>query len=312
MATVETSPHISSPPVSLKLRPRKHPVQLALGIVVAVAVCAFVVSLLINKNLQWNMVLQYLFDTHVLRGIVITLALTVICQCVATAIGICLAVMKLSSSHVLRIICDGYLWFFRGTPLLVQLIFWYNLAALFPYIFLGIPFTDFGTALSTNALISGFSAAILGFSLHEGAYMAEIVRAGIMSVNSGQKEAALSTGMTEGMAMRRIILPQAMRVIIPPTGNQMINLLKATSLVAFISGGDLLSNVKDIYSVNFAVMPLLIVASLWYLALVSVASIIQGYLERAVNRGYAVRNTKTKKAASRLTLNSQRLVSNDA
>ena len=164
--------------------------------------------------------------------------------------------------------------------------FWYNIAALFPYLVLGIPFTDYYQVISTNKLISGFTAAILGFSLHEAAYMAEIVRAGILSVSKGQKEAALSTGMTEAQGMWRIVLPQAMRVIIPPTGNQAINLLKATSLVAFISGGDLLSNVTDIYSVSFAVIPLLVVASLWYLALVSVATIGQSFLERAFGKGH--------------------------
>lgn len=284
--TVSTSQQ-GLPAQEFELKPRRHPVQLAFGIFVALAVIAIAISLLLNENLQWQVVVQYLFDTHVLRGIGVTLLLTVICQIMAMVIGVVLAIMKLSDSRILRSICDGYLWFFRGTPLLVQLIFWYNLAALFPYIFLGVPFTEFGTILSTNALISGFTAAVLGFSLHEGAYMAEIVRAGIMSVSSGQREAALSTGMTEGMAMRRVILPQALRVIIPPTGNQMINLLKATSLVAFISGGDLLSNVKDIYSVNFAVMPLLVVASIWYLVMVSIATVAQTYLERSVNRGYA-------------------------
>ena len=293
-----------------ELKPRRHPVQLAFGIFVAFTLAAMVLSLLFNENLQWSVVVQYLFDTHVLRGIGVTLILTVICQLIAVAIGIILAVMKLSDSKILRAICDGYLWFFRGTPLLVQLIFWYNLAALFPYVFLGIPFTDIGTMLSTNALISGFTAAVLGFSLHESAYMAEIVRAGIISVNAGQREAALSTGMTESMAMFRIVLPQAMRVIIPPTGNQTINLLKATSLVAFISGGDLLSNVKDIYSVNFAVMPLLVVASIWYLVIVSIATVGQSYLERSVNRGYATERATKKSHA--LELDTRKMVTHDA
>jgi polar amino acid transport system permease protein len=189
----------------------------------------------------------------------------------------------------------GYLWFFRGTPLLVQLIFWYNIAAVFPHLILGIPFTSYHEVISTNSLISAFTAAVLGFSLHESAYMAEIVRAGILSVNAGQREAALSTGMTEAQAMRRVILPQAMRVIIPPTGNQAINLLKATSLVALISGGDLLSNVTDIYSVNYAVIPLLVVASIWYLMLVSIATVGQTHLERAVGKGYGSTNAEKQK-----------------
>lgn len=270
----------------LVYEPRRHPVQLAIGL----AVLAFLIlignSLLNNKNMQWGVVIEYLFNPHVLHGVLVTLVLTVLCQVLAVIIGIAIAVMRLSDSRVMAPMAVGYLWFFRGTPLLVQLIFWYNIAALFPHLVLGIPFTDYYQVISTNTLISGFTAAILGFSLHESAYMAEIVRAGILSVSTGQKEAALSTGMTEAKAMWRIILPQAMRVIVPPTGNQAINLLKATSLVAFISGGDLLSNVTDIYSVNFAVIPLLVVASLWYLALVTVATIGQTYLERAVGKGY--------------------------
>lgn len=271
---------------SLVYAPRRHPVQLAIGLVVLACLILIGNSLLNNKNMQWGVVIEYLLNPHVLHGVLVTLVLTVLCQVLAVIIGIIIAIMRLSGSRVMVPMAVGYLWFFRGTPLLVQLIFWYNIAALFPHLVLGIPFTDYYQVISTNTLISGFTAAILGFSLHESAYMAEIVRAGILSVNTGQREAALSTGMTETQAMWRIILPQAMRVIIPPTGNQAINLLKATSLVAFISGGDLLSNVTDIYSVNFAVIPLLVVASLWYLALVTIATIGQTYLERAVGKGY--------------------------
>ncbi|MGH3501787.1 MAG: amino acid ABC transporter permease [Nocardioidaceae bacterium] len=275
----------NSPPEALEIERRRHPWQLVAAALVILVLALLVRSLLLNDNLQWPTVGKYLFNRHVLDGVGVTLLLTVICQSLAIIGGVIVAVMRLSANRLLRVVASGYLWFFRGTPLLVQLVFWYNFAALFPVIFLGVPYTGLGHAYSTNALISGFTAAILGFSLHEGAYMAEIVRAGILSVGTGQREAALSTGMTEMRAMRRIILPQAMRVIIPPTGNQAINLLKATALVAFISGGDLLSNVKDIYAVNFAVIPLLVVASLWYLAMVSVASVGQHFLEKKVGKG---------------------------
>jgi polar amino acid transport system permease protein len=275
--------------------PRRHPVQLGIGLAVLACLILIGISLLNNKNMQWNVVIEYLFDPHILHGVLVTLGLTVLCQILAVVIGTVVAVMRLSSSRVMMSMAIGYLWFFRGTPLLVQLIFWYNIAALFPYLVLGIPFTGYYQVISTNVLISGFTAAILGFSLHEAAYMAEIVRAGILSVSVGQKEAALSTGMTEARAMWRIILPQAMRIIIPPTGNQSINLMKATSLVAFISGGDLLSNVTEIYSVNFAVIPLLVVASLWYLALVTVATIGQTYLERAFAKGYGRASARKQK-----------------
>ena len=271
---------------SLTYAPRRRPMQLVFGLVVLAFLILIGYSLLHNKNMQWGVVLEYLFNPHVLRGVSVTLVLTVLCLSLAIIIGIIIAMMRLADSRVIMSMAVGYLWFFRGTPLLVQLIFWYNIAAVFPHLILGIPFTSYHEVISTNSLISAFTAAVLGFSLHESAYMAEIVRAGILSVNAGQREAALSTGMTEAQAMRRVILPQAMRVIIPPTGNQAINLLKATSLVALISGGDLLSSVTDIYSVNYAVIPLLVVASIWYLMLVSIATVGQTHLERAVGKGY--------------------------
>lgn len=276
------------PDHEFELKPRRHPVQLAFGILIALAVIALAISLLVNDNLQWDVVVKYLFDTHVLRGIGVTLLLTVICQVIAMVIGVALAVMKLSDSRILRGICDGYLWFFRGTPLLVQLIFWYNLAALFPSIFLGVPFTDLGTMLSTNALISGFTAAVLGFSLHEGAYMAEIVRAGIMSVSGGQREAALSTGMNEGMAMRRIILPQAMRVIVPPMGNETIAMFKDTSLlVALPLAGEMLFQLRSIGTNYYKMIPVYMAACLYYLITTSLMMWGQSWLEKRFGRGYA-------------------------
>ena len=286
----------------LRIVRSNHPARIATGVVVLIFLLAFIFKIANNENMQWPMVRHYLFDPHVLAGVRVTLVVTIVCQILAIGIGTLIAIMRLSKSHVFLAISNGYLWFFRGTPLLVQLIFWYNLAALFPVLFLGVPFTGLGIMLKTNSVISGFTAAIVGFSLHDGAYMAEIVRAGIMSVDPGQREAAITTGMTESQAMRRIILPQAMRVIVPPTGNQAINLLKATALVAFISGGDLLSSVQDIYSVNYAVMPLLVVATIWYLALVTLATLGQYYLERAIGKGY-VRRAGKKPGAAKLNAN---------
>ncbi|WP_118182616.1 amino acid ABC transporter permease [Paraburkholderia phosphatilytica] len=281
----------------LRIVRSKHPVQIAIGVVVLTFLLSFLFRIADNENMQWPVIGHYLFDPHVLSGVRVTLVVTIVCQILAIMIGTAIAIMRLSKSRIFVTIANAYLWFFRGTPLLVQLIFWYNLAALFPVLFLGVPFTSLGVMLKTNAVISGFTAAVVGFSLHDGAYMAEIVRAGILSVDPGQREAAVTTGMTESQAMRRIILPQAMRVIVPPTGNQAINLLKATALVAFISGGDLLSNVQEIYAVNYAVMPLLVVATIWYLALVTVATIGQYYLERAIGKGYTRSNGKKRGAA---------------
>ncbi|HEY2020413.1 amino acid ABC transporter permease [Paraburkholderia sp.] len=286
----------------LRIVRSKHPVQIAIGVVVLIFLLSFLFRIADNENMQWPVIGHYLFDSHVLSGVRVTLVVTIICQILAVIIGTVIAIMRLSKSPIFVTIANGYLWFFRGTPLLVQLIFWYNLAALFPVLFLGVPFTGLGVMLKTNSVISGFTAAVVGFSLHDGAYMAEIVRAGIMSVDPGQREAALTTGMTESQAMRRIILPQAMRVIVPPTGNQAINLLKATALVAFISGGDLLSNVQEIYAVNYAVMPLLVVATIWYLVLVSVATLGQYYLERSIGKGYT-RSSDKKGAGAKIHVN---------
>jgi polar amino acid transport system permease protein len=286
----------------LRIVRSRHPVQIAIGVVVLIFLVSFLFRIADNENMQWPVIGHYLFDSHVLSGVRVTLVVTIVCQVLAIIIGTVIAIMRLSKSRIFVTIANAYLWFFRGTPLLVQLIFWYNLAALFPVLFLGVPFTGLGVMLKTNAVISGFTAAVVGFSLHDGAYMAEIVRAGIMSVDPGQREAALTTGMTESQAMRRIILPQAMRVIVPPTGNQAINLLKATALVAFISGGDLLSNVQEIYAVNYAVMPLLVVATIWYLVLVSVATIGQYYLERSIGKGYT-RSSNKRSAAAKINVN---------
>ena len=269
----------------LRLAPRRHYLQVAAAAVVVLLGSLLIESLATNENMQWAIVWEYLWDARVGEGLVTTLELTVLCMIMGTALAVVLAVMRLSKNRVLSTVSFAYVWFFRGTPLLVQLIFWYNLAALFPVLAVGIPFTDIGAGVSTNTVITAFVAAVLGFTLNEAAYMSEIVRAGIQSVNIGQREAAVSTGMTEAQSMWRIVLPQAMRVIVPPTANQAINLLKATSLVAFIAGGDLLSAVQDIYAVNFAVIPLLVVASIWYLVVVTVASAGQYYLERWVGRG---------------------------
>jgi len=180
---------------------------------------------------------------------------------------------------------SAYVWFFRGTPLLVQLIFWFNLAALYPTLGFGIPFGPAFVEVDTNSLITPLLAAILGLGLNEGAYMSEIVRAGLLSVDPGQTDAAEALGMRKVQVFRRIVLPQAMRVIIPPTGNETISMLKTTALVSVIAIPDLLFAVQVIYSRNFDVIPLLITASLWYLLVTTVLSIGQYFIERHFKRG---------------------------
>lgn len=271
-------------PVARKL----HPYRWIAATVIAVVAALLISSLATNPNLEWDQVGHYLFSPIILQGLVTTIELSVICQVLAMILGVLFAAFAQSSNFILRGISTLYVWFFRATPLLVQLIFWYNLALLFPQLSFGIPFTDVGHSWSMNALISGYTAAILGLSLNDGAYMAEIVRGGLLSVPPGQTEAAQSIGMRRLQVLTRVTLPQAVKTMIPPTGNQFINLIKATSLVSVIGGGELLTNAQNIYSQNFKVIPLLVVVTFWYLALVTVLTIAQHYLERWVAKDHPV------------------------
>jgi polar amino acid transport system permease protein len=205
---------------------------------------------------------------------------------IGIVLGIALAVMRLSANPVMSTVSWVYIWFFRGTPVLVQIFFWWNLAIVLPQIGLGIP--PHGPWLwheSTNVLIGPFTAAMLGLGLNEAAYMAEIVRAGIISVDQGQTEAAQALGMTRLQVMQRIVLPQAMRVIIPPTGNETISMLKTTSLAFVATVPELYTRAQQISNANFAVIELLIVASVWYLFLTSILTVGQYYVERYFARG---------------------------
>lgn len=231
------------------------------------------------------MVGDFFFSNQVLHGLVLTIELTVISMVVGIVLGTILAVMRLSPNPMVTGGSWFYIWLFRGTPLLVQLLFWNFISAVYPKLTLGIPFGPDIVHASANSLITPFVAAILGLGLNEAAYMAEIVRAGILSVEEGQTDAAQALGMTRIKAMRRVVLPQAMRVIIPPTGNETISMLKNTALVSVIASTDLLYSVQLIYSQNFKQIPLLIVASIWYLILTTILSIGQFYVERRFGRG---------------------------
>lgn len=239
-----------------------------------------------NKNIRWSAVGAYFTDASILRGLVVTIELTVIAMAIGLVLGILLALMRISANPVLKAASNFYIWIFRGTPLLVQIIFWYNIALIFPRLWL------FGFYVSTNTVITTFGAAILALGLNEGAYMSEIVRAGIMSVAHGQMDAALSIGLTRRQAMRHVVLPQALRVIVPPFGNQTIGMLKTTSLVSVIAAQDLLTRAQNIYGKNFEVIELLIVASLWYLVLTTIASVGQYFIEQRFAAG-AVRSQTT-------------------
>lgn len=255
-------------------------------IVVLVLLIDVVRILVTSKTIEWGTVWHYLTFGQILSGVLTTLELTVAGMAIGIVLGVVLALMRLSSSMVMTSAASGYLWFFRGTPLLVQIIFLYNLASFIPRITVGIPFG--GATLAswdTNSVITVTSAAILALGLNQAAYMCEIVRAGILSVDEGQLEASLALGMTRRRAMRRIILPQAMPVIIPPTGNNAIALLKDSSLVSVISKKELLYQAQLIYSAQFNTIPMLVVVCIWYLAMTTVSSIGQYYLERHFGRG---------------------------
>ncbi len=226
----------------------------------------------------------------------ITIVLTVVAMAIGILLGVLLAVMRQSPNPIVSRSSWLYIWFFRGTPLLVQILFWYNITSLFPTIDLGVPFGPALIHAHGNKLITTFVAAILGLGLNEGAYMAEIVRAGIISVGEGQTDAAASLGMSRLMTMRRIVLPQAMRVILPPTGNETISMLKNTSLVSVIAYSELLYSAQLIYDVNFKTIPLLIVASVWYLALTSVLYVGQFFIERRYGRGFSRAERATMRA----------------
>lgn len=247
----------------------------------AVLFVAWVLSLFVfNDHIKWEEVAHYFFYRTILTGIANTLWISVVATLVGLVLGVVLAIMKLSHNPVLRIIADCYLWFFRGTPVLVQLIFWFNLAFLLPYIILKIPFTMIGVFWETNALIGPTEAAILGLGLNMAAYFAETVRAGIQAVDTGQTEAALAGGLTRRQTMRLVVLPQALRIIIPPTANEFISMLKTTSLVMVVAGHDLMTNAAIIYKQNNLIIELLIVVSIWYMIMTAIATYLQSLLEK--------------------------------
>ncbi|MFC8258788.1 amino acid ABC transporter permease [Streptomyces sp. NPDC005134] len=265
-------------PVANKAIPVRHVGRWISGLVV-VAVLAALGYAFSQGNVRWATVPEKLFDSSILTGLWHTILISVASMVLGLVLGVVFAVMRLSKNPVTGWVAWLYIWFFRGTPVYVQLLIWFNLALIFPIFDIGF-YRDEMTDVMTP-----FLAALLGLGLNEGAYMAEIVRAGIQSVDEGQTEASHALGMTQAKTMRRVVLPQAMRVIIPPTGNEFINMLKTSSLVVAVQYQDLLRSAQDIASTSFAVMEMLFVASIWYLALTSVFSVGQYYLERRYARG---------------------------
>ncbi|GGZ81499.1 amino acid ABC transporter permease [Streptomyces bluensis] len=265
--------------------PVRHPLRWLSVAVLAVLAAQLGHFLVTNPNFEWGTVGDY-FGAQVFgQGIATTVKLTLVAMAIGIVGGVLVAVGRMSENRVLSSVCGAYVWFFRGIPVLVQLIFWYNLSALLPRISVGIPFGPEFVSAQTNSLISPWLAAILGLGLNEAAYMAEIVRGGLLGVDHGQTEAASALGMGRARILRRIVLPQAMRFIVPPTGSQVINMLKATSLVSVIALADLLYTAQSIYNRTFETIPLLIVACLWYLVMTSVLYIGQSFIERHYARG---------------------------
>ena len=261
---------------------------------IAVAGVAVVAAMLLNMfltqpNFNWSEQGKYAFNASVLEGIRTTLWLTAAAMAIGLALGVIIAIMRLSTNPIVSGAAWLYVWIFRGTPVLVQLLFWANIGALLPTIGIGVPFGPEFLTYKTFDLVPSVMAALLGLGLNEGAYMSEIVRAGILSVDEGQGEAATALGLTQMQTLRRIVLPQAMRVIVPPFGNETISMLKTTSLVAYVPFYELLFNVQNIYTRTYQVMPMLIMASLWYLFMSSILTVGQYYIERHYAKG-ATRN----------------------
>ncbi len=279
---------VSSPPAAIDAVPLRHPWRWVTAIVILVLAALFLYGAATNPAYRWSTYFEYLFNERVLTvGLLNTLQLTVYSMVIAIALGVVIAVMRLSPNPVLRSVSWVYLWIFRGTPIYVQLVFWGLLPTIYQNIQLGVPFGPSLLQVNLQALSIPFLLAILGLALNEAAYMAEIIRAGINSVPEGQLEASTALGMSWGMAMRRTVLPQAMRVIIPPTGNEVISMLKTTSLVTAVPFTLDLYGItsREIAARTFEPVPLLLVAATWYLVVTSILMVGQYYLERYYSRG---------------------------
>lgn len=266
--------------------PLRHPGRWISATVLLVLFVALVTSLWTNPNIQHNIVSDFFLDGRIFNGVWITILITALSMLIGTLLAVIFAVMRMSANPILRTLAWLYVWFFRGTPLLVQIVFWGYLGLLYSQISAGVPFTEIEFfSINTNTLIPAFVGGVIALSLNEGAYAAEIVRAGMLSIDGGQREAAYSLGMSPGYTLRRIILPQAMKVIIPPMGNETISMLKSTSLLVIVAVPELYTAATQISSNNLAQVELLIVASAWYLIMTSILSIPQYYLERRYGRG---------------------------
>ena len=260
------------------------------AVVVAALALGLVWFLVTNPVLEWDTVATYLLDVKVVQGVGWTLLLTVLSMVLGTIVALTAAIMRRSDNPVLRGVSWAYIFVFRGIPVYTQLVFWGLFTVIVPKIVIGVPFGPELWSFSTRDLLTAFWAAVIGLGLNEGAYLAEIIRSGLNSVDRGQSEASKALGMSNGTILRRIIVPQAMRVIVPPLGNETIGMLKTTSLVLAVPFTlDLTFATNGIANKLFTPIPLLIVAALWYLAITSVLMVGQHHLERYFGRGFDAR-----------------------
>ena len=276
-----------SVPELIHARPVPRPSTWVWAAVVLVLAAMFVNGLLTNPNYRWDVVGQYLLDPRVVAGVGWTLLLTVGSMVIGIVLAVLMAIMRQGTNPVLRAVSTVYIWFFRGTPIYTQLVFWGLLSVLYPQLSLGIPFGPEFLTFETSVVFNAAIAALLGLGLNEGAYLAEIVRGGLNSVDKGQSEAATALGMKRSTTLWRIIIPQAMRVIVPPTGNETISMLKTTSLVLAVPFTLELTFVTNaLGNQKFLPVPLLIVAAIYYLAVTSILMVGQHYVEAYYGRGF--------------------------
>ena len=288
-----TSSPSTSRPARIEAKPLRHPGRWALAILLGVLVVWFVIGAARNEAYGWGTYAQYLFDTRIAVAALHTIAITVLAMLIGVVGGVLLAVMRMSPNPVFRAVSWVFLWIFRGTPVYVQLMFWGLIGAIYDSINLG--FTQISLDPFTS---SAFALAVVGLGLNEAAYMAEIVRSGVSAVPEGQIEASKSLGMSWSQTMTRTVLPQAMRIIIPPTGNEFISLLKTSSLVVAVPYSlELYGRSMDIAAALFQPVPLLLVAATWYLVITSILMVAQHYLERYFDRG-ATRQLTARQLAS--------------
>jgi polar amino acid transport system permease protein len=294
-ASTVSPPNGGSHPEAIKAIKLRHPWRILISVVLVILLVLFVLDAAQRPAYGWPDVGKYIFDRRISQAALVTLELTVYSMIIAIVLGLLLAVMRLSPNPVVKSVAWLYLWVFRGTPIYVQLVFWGLIGLIYKNIDIGIPFLQPWISIPNTLAVNVFIIAIIGLSLNEAAYMAEIVRAGLLSVDRGQEEAATALGMSWGQTMSRIVVPQSMRVIIPPTGNEVISMLKTTSLVAAIPlTADLYGVSRDISAVTFTPIPLLIVASIWYLLFTSILMVGQYFLEKRFSRGVGMRRPDKK------------------